>query len=123
MQCFEAVPFFTGQGVGNNVGLRGAPAFWPTGNYIYMAGIGNSANPLPLQAFSFNGSTFNTTPYTPDTQHTFDYPGGTTSLTWNSQSNTSTGVIWALDTSAFGKISWSGCGSPPCYTGSGPAVL
>src|SRR5271166_1641084 len=98
VQCFAAVPFV--QGLGGDNGLRGAPTFWPNANYIYMAGIGDAINsPLPLQAFSFNGSTFNTSPYTPDTQHTFNYPGGSTSLTWNSQQGTSTGVIWALDTS------------------------
>lgn len=125
-QCYYAIPYISGNG--NDTGLRGAPVYWgwsTTNGYMYMAGIGlDPNNSLPLQGFEFNGTTFKTsTIYTPDTKQTFPYPGGMGSLTWNG-SNTSTGIVWVLDTHQFGKIICGGTAcSNPTYHAAGPAVL
>ena len=78
---------------GTELGNRATPAFF--NNVLYSAGSEDS-----LRAFTLNTSTgaFNTTPAM-TSQHVFCYPGASPSV---SASGTSNGIVWVLDTTAFG---------------------
>jgi hypothetical protein len=117
-QCFEAVAYDPDRGDSN--GLRSTPAFWSAGGqnqFLYMAGLHDV-----LRAFSYNGTTFNTTAYTPDASHSsaFGYPGASISVSWDGSSSSS-GVTWVLDTSGAGKIHYNK--GKPTYVPSKPALL
>jgi len=88
--------------MGNAIFSTGA--FW--NNTLYMAAIG------PLQAFSFNPAIgqFDVTS-TSQTSGFFQYPGLSVSV---SSSDTSNGIVWAIDANRF---------VPPGTGNSGPAVL
>ena len=117
-QCFEAIAYDSDRGDFN--GIRSTPAFWSAGSqnqFLYLAGLHDV-----LKAFSFNGTTFSTTAYTPDNDHTFvfNYPGAGISVSWDG-TNSSSGVVWALATAGSGAIKYDH--GKPTYIPSKPAVL
>jgi hypothetical protein len=116
-QCFLA---FNMQNDGDNSqGSWGTPAFLAgksgsvNYNYLYVAG-----NEDVLKAYKLTNQTglgvFSTTPATPQSPHTFGYPGATPSITWNKADDDLTdAIVWTLETSPIGKINHE----------SGPATL
>lgn len=115
LQCFPAVPYNISFGDFN--GLRGSPTFWAGAgsNLLYLAGVRDA-----LVAYSLVGSTFNMTASTASTPATYGFPGGMTSVSWNGL-NSSSGLLWALEESGAGNVSYSG-GSTN-YKAATPAIL
>jgi hypothetical protein len=101
-------------------GVWGTPAFWQ--NTLYVGGTGDL-----LKAFTFNPGTglFTTTPVS-ESPTGFRYPGDTPSV---SSQGTSSGIVWALDSSLYGYASQSAAGGVNCQQSplpsacSGPAIL
>jgi hypothetical protein len=87
------------------------PAFWNNTMYYFGVIFGSTQ---PGQAYAFNSSTgqFNTTP-TSTTPSGFGFPGATPSI---SSSGSTNGIVWAIDSNAFGT---NNNGS----SAAGPAVL
>ncbi|HUA14332.1 MAG TPA: pyrrolo-quinoline quinone [Verrucomicrobiae bacterium] len=85
--------------VGSTAGFYGTPAFWQ--NKLYFAGsLDGSGSGDTLKLFTFNPSTgtFNTTPSS-QSGHYYYFPGATPSISSQGSSN---GLVWAIDTSAYG---------------------
>lgn len=83
-------------------GLRSTAAFWagnsgiPEG-YLYVVGVKDV-----LKAYTLNSNgLFGITAATDSNPTTFSYPGATPSVSWNNTLGSS-GLVWAVDTSAFG---------------------
>jgi hypothetical protein len=70
--------------------------YW-NGN-LYLWGQGDY-----MRVYSFNGSTFNTTPKYELSTQAFAHPGGTLSLSANGNSN---GILWAATNTAYGADGW-----------------
>jgi len=87
------------------------PAFWNNTMYYFGVVFGS---PQPGQAYAFNSSIgqFNTTP-TSTTPTGFGFPGATPSV---SSSGSTNGIVWAINSQAFGT---NNSGS----SAAGPAVL
>jgi hypothetical protein len=90
-----------------NHAIFATPAFWQ--NQMYIAGVGG---PLEVFALSSTTSTFNTAPTSQSTA-TIGFPGATPSI---SSSGSTNGIVWAIDSHAYGT---SDNGSQAA----GPAVL
>jgi hypothetical protein len=94
-----------------NVGdaIFSTPAFWQ--NNLYLAGIGQ------LQQFTFDGDTgqFNGTAVS-ESGNSFRFPGATPSVSAQGATN---GIVWALDSSAFGASANNNNNA----RAAGPAVL
>ncbi len=116
-QCFPAIPFDPNKGDFN--GLRTSPAFWSAGQnqLLFMGGLRDV-----LRGYSLNGTTFNTTAYTPSTSHAvnFPYPGASISVSWNG-TDPNTGVVWALSTAGAGNIQYAN--GKATFVASKPPVL
>jgi hypothetical protein len=77
---------------GADLGMWNSPTWW--NNRVYFGGTGDV-----LKVFSLNTATglLTTTP-TSQTSNVFPYPGTTTSVSSNQNSNA---IVWALDNSSF----------------------
>jgi len=89
-----AVQSWTSPGTGRSFST---PAFW--NNTMYYFGVVFGAS-QPGQAYAFNSSTgqFNTTPIS-ITPTGFGFPGATPSI---SSSGSSNGIVWAINSNAYG---------------------
>jgi hypothetical protein len=122
VECFQAVSF-TADTSPN--GIWGIPAFWSPGSsnqylygiglhdymywYSYTSGAPGSFNPTAAAMSDHQFAKQGTTGIS---------VGGTTSVTWDG-SNSSNGLVWALDSNGFGR----GNASSGTFVGSNPAQL
>jgi hypothetical protein len=112
---------------GSSSGFYGTPAFWENG--LYFAGsLDNTGSGDYLKMFSFNPSsgTFDTTPAS-QSSHYYNFPGASPSV---SSQGTSSGIVWAIDASAYGYANPNANGGaincfqvPVPAQCAGPAVL
>lgn len=113
--------------IGSPSGYYGTPAFWQ--NSLYFAGsLDNTGSGDYLKLFSFSPSTgqFDTAPAS-QSVHYFNFPGASPSV---SSQGASSGIIWAIDASAYGFANPNAdggninCSQVPVPSGcAGPAVL
>jgi hypothetical protein len=107
-QCFQGVN--AGENLGTvlaSPGIHGATAFWPGSslNYLYVAGAGTNSSPTPMVAYQMlSTGLFNTTAIPETIPATYSWPGTVPAISWNG-SLSSTGILWTINASGFGK--WS----------------
>ncbi|HEX8817701.1 MAG TPA: hypothetical protein VF753_19580 [Terriglobales bacterium] len=108
VQCF--LGFNMSADSDNSQGSWGTPAFLAGNNgtsnfnYLYTAGNRDVLNAFKLTNQSGVGI-FSTTGVTPQSPHTFGYPGATPSITWNkATSDRDDAIVWTLETAPIGKI-------------------
>lgn len=85
--------------------LFDTPAFWQ--GWMYVGGLSDG---IAQYTFNSGAGTFGTSRTATSTSH-FPFPGATPSVSSN---DTTSGIVWAIDSSAYG---------PPGSHGTGPAVL
>jgi len=108
-QCFWAISSSLYDGTKSTNGIWGAPSFWSAGgSNQYMYGVGLHDYMFWYPYVSGTPSTFNTSAVV-ESDHEFARQGssgisvgGTTSVTWDN-SNSSNGVVWALDSNGYGR--------------------
>jgi hypothetical protein len=107
-QCFQGVN--AGENLGTilvSPGIHGASAFWAGSslNYLYVAGAGTNSSPTTMVAYQMNASGLFNTPGASETvPKTYTWPGPIPAISWNG-SDSSTGILWTINTGGFGK--WS----------------
>lgn len=89
-------------------GIHGASAFWAGSslNYLYVAGAGTGTSPTPMVAYQMTaGGLFDATAGASETiPKTYPWPGTVPAISWNG-SQSSTGILWAINAGGFGR--WS----------------
>lgn len=124
-QCFQGVN--AGENLGMvlaSPGIHGATAFWPgtSLNYLYVAGAGITSSPTAMVAYQMNSNgLFNTVGIPETVPRTYTWPGTVPAISWNGTAS-STGILWTINTSGFGK--WSESSNHTFFaTPARPAIL